>query len=363
MKDVRPGAAGGPAPEAGHIPSFPLFDWLRIAMAAVVVAGHFSLLPWENAPNLAVQVFFALSGWLIGSILLDTRADGLSLFYFNRTTRVWIPYLVTVVLLYGLSLVKGPVNGRWGEFLTYDLTFTHNLFSLTPTFRQAVAEMPLQGTGNHFWSIAAEEQFYLVAPLAILFLPGGRHPLPWAALAITLLFVLQQFSAIAFGVAAAALHARRPALFAQARWRLAVAAVLAATLPWLFTPDYPRAAPVFAICLVLLLARTGTRGPVGRFLGGVSYPLYLNHWIALIGISSLARRLGGNGHLWASGGMLVAFAIGAAAYWLVDRPVLARRRRWYSPRLGWALAGMSYLLVGTGIAIGVALHGNPLAAG
>lgn len=344
-----------------RLASFPLFDWLRIAMAAMVVAGHFSLLPWSQAANLAVQVFFALSGWLIGGILLETRASDLSLFYFNRTTRVWIPYLLAVAALYALSLVKGPVNGRWGEFLTYDLTFTHNLFALTPTFREAVAAMPLGGTGNHFWSIAAEEQFYLVAPLAILFLPGGRHPLPWVALGIATAFFRQEFSAIALGVAAAALQARQPMFHARPRVRRATALALAVSVPLMaIDRAYPIAAPLFAIGTVLLLARPGRRGRAGRFLGGVSYPLYLDHWIALIGTASIAKRVGGDSHLWAAAGMAAAFAIGAMAYWLVDRPVLAQRRRWYTPRLGWALAAASYLLVGTGIVVGVALHGNPL---
>lgn len=39
---------------------------------------------------------------------------------------------------------------------------------------------------------------------------------------------------------------------------------------------------------MLLLARLGARGRVVRFLGGVFYPLYLNHWIALVAVSSLA---------------------------------------------------------------------------
>ena len=171
------------ASETRRLADFPLFDWLRIAMAATVVAGHAGLLPWESAANLAVQIFFALSGWLIGTILIEMKGDKLPLFYFNRTTRVWIPYFLALALLYAVSVLREPIGVRWFEFLTYDVTFTHNLFALTPTAAQAIAAMPLKGAGNHFWSIAVEEQFYLVAPLILLFVPGGRHPALWAMMA------------------------------------------------------------------------------------------------------------------------------------------------------------------------------------
>lgn len=72
---------------------FPLFDWLRIALAFVVLLSHDGLLKlWPQAGNFAVQVFFALSGWLIGGILLKLDKNELPKFYFNRAIRIWIPY-------------------------------------------------------------------------------------------------------------------------------------------------------------------------------------------------------------------------------------------------------------------------------
>lgn len=272
--------------KTNKITEFPLFDWLRIAMALLVAASHFSLIAWQHAGNLGVQVFFALSGWLIGSILIEMKADKLPLFYFNRATRVWIPYFIAVTALYALSAFRDPVNSRWFEFLTYDVTFTHNLFTLVPDAKVALAQMPLQGTGNHFWSLAVEEQFYLAAPLIILTFRYGRHPVTWLWIAVAMLFIRQEFSAIAFGVTAAALHHIRPGFQHHRLIQTAFVVIIVAAGAALFSSAYPFAVPFFAIAVVLLCAVPGNRSSIGRFVGGVSYPLYLNHWIALVGISA-----------------------------------------------------------------------------
>jgi peptidoglycan/LPS O-acetylase OafA/YrhL len=347
--------------ETKRIADFPLFDWLRIAMAGTVAAGHAGLLPWGPGSNLAVQVFFALSGWLIGTILLEMTGDKLPLFYFNRTTRVWVPYFLALTLLYAVSLAREPIGSRWLEFLTYDVTFTHNLFTLTPSAQAAIPAMPLKGAGNHFWSIAVEEQFYLVAPLILLFVPGGRRPAVWAALGVAMILIRQEFSAIALGVAAAAMQARHPDFHTRGWASVTIVATVAVTTVAMFSPSYYHwVSSLFAICLVLLLARPGKRGKLGRFAGGISYPLYLNHWIALATASGLAKHLGGPVQAWTVAALLLALVIASVAYWLVDRQIMLRRGRWYTQALGWRLAVLSYLLVGTGLAVGLGLHGNTI---
>lgn len=145
-------AAMRPA-SASHAVSYPLFDWLRFVLASVVALGHGKVIDWPDAGFLAVQVFLALSGWLIGGILLQTERADLPRFFFNRATRIWIPYAIAILLLYSVSALRDPVNARWLEHLVYDATFTHNLYSLKPDAATALPLMPLQGTGNHFWSI------------------------------------------------------------------------------------------------------------------------------------------------------------------------------------------------------------------
>ena len=98
-----------PAPQNTY---YPLFDWLRIALATVVALSHDQVIRWTSSGNLAVQVFFALSGWLIGGILLETSPRNLARFWFNRATRIWIPYAVGLAILLGVSVLHDPITRK-----------------------------------------------------------------------------------------------------------------------------------------------------------------------------------------------------------------------------------------------------------
>ena len=86
-----------------------------------------------------------------------------------------MPYFIALALLLGASLLRDPVNAKWLEFVFYKATFVYNWFGETQLATH-VKDMPLQGTGNHFWSVNAEEQFYLVAPILLVLaaVRGGR---------------------------------------------------------------------------------------------------------------------------------------------------------------------------------------------
>ena len=92
------------APVRAHAASYPNFDWLRFVLAALVVASHAHL--GERLGTLAVDVLFALSGWLIGGILLRSARAELPRFFFNRATRIWIPYAFAVLLLYAVAALR-----------------------------------------------------------------------------------------------------------------------------------------------------------------------------------------------------------------------------------------------------------------
>lgn len=335
---------------AATIADYPLFDWLRFALASVVALGHAKIVTWGSAGNLAVQVFFALSGFLIGSILLRSKPRDLPRFFFNRATRIWLPYFAAVALLYAVSLAREPLTWRWIEFLFYDATFTHNWFSLRPDAAIALSQMPLQGTANHFWSLAVEEQFYLIAPLLIVVGLVGRHWLFWLLTAIGfMLLTLPDFASISLGVMLA--NIGQPG-----RLRLLACVPLAVSAIVLtYGTHYEYAAPCFAISAVTVCTVPGHRTSIGTFLGGVSYPMYLNHWIGIFVAHGIAKH-----HIeiitpMAEGliGYCGGVSAGVIAYLLIDRVVMRERNRFFSPTLGITLACVGYSIVIIGLTFGI----------
>jgi len=267
---------------------YPYFDYLRIILATVVMLYHDKLLVWEHAGSLAVDVFFALSGWLIGGVLLKTEKADLPRFFFNRAVRIWLPYYFACALLIAASLLKDPLDGKWFELIFYKLTFVYNLFGTSQLADPAVS-FPLDGTGNHFWSINAEEQFYLLAPLLLVLLPYlGRSKWLWG-LIVAVAWVLEIYAPITFGVLAVVLVNRYGHFYSHIWCRIVLAVIAIATAVGMAINDsnYAWYAPVFSICIVLLLAVKGKKRPFGELLGGMSYPLYLNHWVGSFVMNAL----------------------------------------------------------------------------
>ncbi|WP_010218745.1 acyltransferase family protein [Sphingomonas sp. PAMC 26621] len=348
-------------PEQRKIAAYPLFDWLRFVLASVVVLVHAGArFPAPLDGNLAVCVFLALSGWLIGGILLETQRAELPRFFYNRATRIWCPYFATVILLYGLAAAVHGVDANWFKYLFYDASFTHYTWTVFP---RASGEMPLLGTGNHFWSISVEEQFYLFAPLLMLFLAWGKRLWVWLVVAALLLLKGSQFTPIALGVVAAIVHRDHGTNAAGVVWNAryrgpAIAAVVAVAL--FVAAAYwpiPQVRALLAVAVVLAAAIPGTRGAVGVFVGAISYPLYLNHWIGGFAVHSVARRLGyGPSVVQEALSYLLAIPVAIVAWYLIDRQVMAHRNAWYTPQRGRALGITAYVLLAIGLVGGLLIR-------
>lgn len=163
---ARPGAPA--APVSGYMKQL---DGLRGVAVFAVVLSHFPphplverLLPWGI---LGVQLFFVLSGFLITGILLrskDIVARGAAThgsvwrsFYARRMLRIFPLYYATLLILFALDLCDvRPVIG-------YQLSYLIN-FHIASTGAKI-------GSTTHFWSLAVEEQFYLVWPWIVLLVP------------------------------------------------------------------------------------------------------------------------------------------------------------------------------------------------
>ncbi len=152
----------------------PQIDGLRGIAIGAVILSHFppsqalaAVLPWGY---LGVQLFFVLSGFLITGILLScrqrieagdyTRSSVFRGFYGRRALRIFPVYYLCLVALYLLD--SGQARAAFGYHATY-----------LGNFRMAWTGQSL-GDTTHFWSLAVEEQFYMVWPCIVLLVPG-RH--------------------------------------------------------------------------------------------------------------------------------------------------------------------------------------------
>jgi peptidoglycan/LPS O-acetylase OafA/YrhL len=178
-------------------------DSVRTIAVAMVIATHWeprATTFWFNG-GLGVKLFFVLSGFLITGILLDARRQAdrsglertavLKSFYARRFLRIFPLFYATLALtfLLGVPTVR--------EFIWWLIPYLGNvLLALRGEWLSGIA---------HFWSLAVEEQFYLVWPVLILFTPR-RLLLPLIASAIVfaelfrLVLLLEGINAITVGV-------------------------------------------------------------------------------------------------------------------------------------------------------------------
>jgi peptidoglycan/LPS O-acetylase OafA/YrhL len=329
---------------------YPLFDLLRLVLATDVMLYHAGVLTWSQSGNLAVQVFFSLSGWLIGSILCETKTAELPKFYFNRAARIWVPYFVALVLLVGLGAWRDQPNLKWIEFAFYKTTFVYNIFG-TPQIAEFVSQMPLKGTGNHFWSINAEEQFYLFAPLllAIFARFGGRSISAWLLIS-AIAWQHDFYTSIIFGVLAAVIRSNYPEVFDLKLMRITggVVAIVAA-LGIHAGHDYSSLAPFLAIGVVMTFAVKGKKNQIWAFLGGISYPLYLNNWIGFFAINFLLSKFGlKETSINLILGIIASYAVAIGHYIYIDKRIGVIRDSVYTEKLGHATMLTGYFLVAAG---------------
>ena len=338
---------------------YPWFDWLRLALACIVMLGHQGLIPaWPQAADFAVQVFFALSGWLIGAMLLAMPGNELPHFYFNRAMRIWCPYFLALAFFVAASLLRDPITPKWTEFVFYKVTFVYNLFGVRQLETHKL-DMPLAGTGNHFWSVNAEEQFYLLAPLLLVLVPRryGRSVITWILIAAAAWFN-RSYASIAFGVLAAVIVNVHGAFHKHYLTRILAATVVAlSTLGFLSGADYAMISPVCAVAVVLLTAVEGDRHSLGALAGGMSYPLYLNAWIPVFVVNALFKRAG-LVNPFARQGLILTLNLAFAAflYWQVDRRIQAERRRFYTPGRAHTIVILAYGTAALGICGGLVLY-------
>ena len=152
-------------------------DGLR-ALAVIAVVLYHAGVDFVPAGFLGVEIFFVISGYLITSLLLSehaaTSAVSLRRFWMRRARRLLpaVGLLVAAVLTYFAIFLPGEVAMVRGDALAAVLYVSNWAFILgdTPYFEQVGRPSPLL----HLWSLAIEEQFYVVWPLLFVGLMALR---------------------------------------------------------------------------------------------------------------------------------------------------------------------------------------------
>jgi peptidoglycan/LPS O-acetylase OafA/YrhL len=146
-----------------------LDGWRAIAIAGVFI-DHFGTSQVFNLGRLGVELFFVLSGRLMGQILFVEKMP-LGRFYYRRFSRVWPALAVFIVVLGGAGFFLPLVRMKAAYFLV----------CLTYTYNYAAALGHRASPIDHIWSICIEEHTYLF--LGLLALLARRSPrLLWPAL-------------------------------------------------------------------------------------------------------------------------------------------------------------------------------------
>lgn len=179
-----------PMPQDAVAPRFryiPALDGVRALAIVLVVLSH-SVHHTEGG-GIGVQIFFALSGFLITSLLLEERAKTGSVsyrnFYVRRALRL-LPALAAMLMLVALlpNVYVDPLRDGTSEPRYYTIPLT--LFYVANFANAFDFHM---GYLAHAWSLSIEEQFYFLWPVAAIWLATTRRFARWL-LPLVLLFAM-----------------------------------------------------------------------------------------------------------------------------------------------------------------------------
>ena len=362
----------------------PALDGLR-ALAVVAVLLFHGQVSWMRGGYVGVSVFFTLSGFLITSLLIrEGRRTGrvdAAAFYARRARRL-LPASVVCLVGVGAVVALGGFDGV--PHLRRDLVGSVLQVANWVQLRSGTSYADLFSQANgrtnpldHYWSLAVEEQFYWVWPLALTgFVALSRR------LRASLVSVLAVVALVFVGAAPVIAHVWGPdaaywatparvgeiltgavaaALVADGRvprWtaRVAPLCLLAIAfacwrLPAASGPAYDGLFPLLSVVTALLLLGLQADGPLRRALawrplvliGMVSYGLYLFHWPIYAVLDE--GRVGHGGAVLLLVRLVATFVAAPISYLLIERPV---RRATWAPRRTLVLGAVVTLAVALG---------------
>jgi peptidoglycan/LPS O-acetylase OafA/YrhL len=357
---------------------YPGLDGVRGVAVGLVFMVHY-LRRWGHIGWMGVLIFFVLSGFLITGVLDDSRNETHRFrnFYVRRTLRIFpLFYFVWLVVLIGAFFLREqwrPMLALWPVYLGNYARFfagtsaVDRIYTRFPSFPIEI---------GHFWSLAVEEQFYLLWPLVVFSVSNRKVLIRICATAMAVVLLLRiglvpvvphsflemeffyrmtftQADAFLFGgLLALLLRGQRkavllrlgPPLFWGALGALALAcwlngpgpylSMVVPATPWMSSYGFTLAdfvAGGMILCALRpgnLLFRTLTFAPL-RVLGRYSYGFYVYHvlllpmgplyWVGRTSAPVIALHFVSE--------FLVVLAVSAVSYHLLEMPFLRMKRR------------------------------------
>ncbi len=363
------------------LPYIQQIDGLRAIAVLLVLWSHtpyiagneISKLAWDITGKLSigyfgVDIFFVMSGFLITRILLNSIDNhgsiSLRSFYIKRAFRIFPAYYICVAMYAVFFAFDGQ---GLASLILYSFNYFH---ALNP------APHPME----HTWSLSVEEQFYLVWPLLIMLIPraygrlvtGLVIPLIAAAIAVSLAMMIKGTTAseliymssvtrmmsLSLGASLAYREVTGTNISEKRAFHLAALGLAVLIVDFglrfakIMPPDgYFQAVAVigFAVSsfgIIALFINPQTPGLVRvqgaltveplRYIGRISYGLYLYHYLLLhaLGLRPDVTANTGTSAGLVAAFLLLSFGVAAASYALIEAPLIRLGRRLDGPVRG-----------------------------
>jgi peptidoglycan/LPS O-acetylase OafA/YrhL len=325
-----------------HIPSL---DGIRAVSVLIVILYHGGI-EWVPG-DLGVSSFFVLSGFLITWLLFkeEDRTGTVSLksFYVRRLLRIFPAYYAFFAVSIAFDYIRGY---RWDHALIYSgLLYVTNYYN-------ALHGHPPSAIA-HAWSLAIEEQFYLLWPFLFLTFRRRKEFLISAIVMVCLwrsylygfrgvstAYVYNAFDTrfdnLAIGcLLATLLHAGKlPRWMSKPSNLIALAALGLLVISRSFSPQlyhYTLGFTVDALLISIVIVQAimlhdsglwkALEYPASRYIGKISYPMYLYH-IWAIGAALRLHKLP------IPSALLITVLLASGSYYVIEKPFLRLKSRW-----------------------------------
>ena len=363
----------------------PALDGVR-AIAVLLVLVYHAGFGWMSGGYVGVSVFFTLSGFLITTLALiehdRTGRIDVGAFYARRLRRLLPASLLCLaggITAARLHRFDGIAELRRDLWAALAQVYNWVLLANSDGYAEEMAKAARQRSPlDHYWSLAIEEQFYWLWPLALIVLlaaPRRRRLALFGAVWAAFVAVSITIAVVAGGSATyLATPARLPEILIGAVLAVAVhegrrlagggwlalsglVVVVGCAVWWQAAggPAEDGCLPLFAIASVALIAGLQRASPLRTalsiaplvWLGRVSYGVYLFHWPVYTLVDE--RRLDLDRTVLFAARLAITLVVAATSYYVIEVPVRARRVHWQ--QVGIVAAGACLVLAGVVVVV------------